>query len=316
MTESNNNIDKEVQKSEGIEEQLELLGAVLKAARETKKLSVAEVATRLHLRVAVVEEIEQDDFSNISSATYVRGYVRNYARLVEADHALVEQCLAHQVPTVTPPSMQSFSRKTSIKKRETRWMWLTYLIVLISLALAVWWWWQKPASVDEHLSEPTIEELQTPVEQTPASNDTQTTPPAAEPQVEEPPSNTDNSQVSADDADVPNASEQAGATSVAPAISDTNETESSAAETASHASSVALELSLAGDCWLQITDGQGQVLADGLKNAGRHIQVAGIPPIKVVLGAPESVTMTYNGAQVSLDKYPAGRVARLTLPQA
>ena len=56
------------------------LGSVLKTAREQMGLSIAETAVKLHLRPGIVENLEADDFSNIASSTYVRGYVKNYAR--------------------------------------------------------------------------------------------------------------------------------------------------------------------------------------------------------------------------------------------
>ncbi|WP_417762135.1 RodZ domain-containing protein [Shewanella sp.] len=332
MTEFQNKIDKEEQKSEATHEQKEMLGAVLREAREAKKYTTAEVATRLHLRNVVVEEIERDDFSNISSATYVRGYVRNYARLVEADLATIEACLAHQVPTVASPAMHSFSRKTSIEKRDTHWMWLTYFIVIVSIALAVWWWVQKPASVDESLSKPTIEELQAPND-----NETPVMEPTNRGTISGRNTTEDSGQVAeaASEVTTPdsayqqplmpeaNSATEDSASAANTATTDaTPETRVAAAEDSVSTSETAaiskanIELILSGDCWIKASDASGHVMIDGLKTAGQHIQVAGIPPISVILGAPQVVTLKYNDANVSLDGYKAGRVARLTLPQA
>ncbi|BCM25260.1 RodZ domain-containing protein [Methyloradius palustris] len=61
-------------------------GAVLKAAREQKKLSIEDISSRLRLSVHQIQALENDDFSVLpSAATMTRGFIRNYARLLEVD---------------------------------------------------------------------------------------------------------------------------------------------------------------------------------------------------------------------------------------
>jgi len=60
-------------------------GALLKAGREEKNLSVADVATKLKLTARQVEALEAEDLSHLPSPVFVRGFVRNYARLVDVD---------------------------------------------------------------------------------------------------------------------------------------------------------------------------------------------------------------------------------------
>ncbi|GAL08798.1 putative membrane protein [Photobacterium aphoticum] len=76
-----------------------------------------------------------------------------------------------------------------------------------------------------------------------------------------------------------------------------------------------LELSFTGDCWIDIRDANGKRLDTGIKKAGDVLKLDGAEPFKVVLGAPGVVTMSYQGKPVDLSRYPAGKVARLKLPQ-
>ena len=39
-------------------------------------LSIQDAAVKLHLRPRIIEDIEADNFTNIASSTYVRGYVK------------------------------------------------------------------------------------------------------------------------------------------------------------------------------------------------------------------------------------------------
>ena len=67
------------------------------------------------------------------------------------------------------------------------------------------------------------------------------------------------------------------------------------------------------DCWVQVIDSNGEVLAVGLKSSGRRFTVNGVPPITVVLGKPRAISLQYNSEAVDLTIYPAAQTARFTL---
>ena len=72
------------------------VGAALRAGREAAGLSLHEVAERLKLTMRQLEAIERDEFSVLPGATFVRGFVRNYARFLEIDPTpLMEALDAH-----------------------------------------------------------------------------------------------------------------------------------------------------------------------------------------------------------------------------
>ncbi|MFQ6371395.1 cytoskeleton protein RodZ [Shewanella sp. YIC-542] len=328
MTDMNNDVSKDDDKNYAAAQE-ETLGAVLKQAREQKGLSQQEVSTRLHLRVSVIDEIEQDDFRNISSNTYIRGYVRNYARFLEIESSRIEACLTRQVPVVSAPVMQSFSRKTTQKSRDNWLMIITYLIIIVSLALLVLWWWQKPAAVTENFSQPTAEELQpeaasAPVmalDGHPAQNGGDVS--ALETGIVAADAVTAQDEspvVTGGDNDAEDALSQRAAQGLEPQDLEPQAlaTQSAAtpASTQDAANSGVLRIVLSGDCWIQATDAEGNTLVDGLKSAGHQVDVSGKPPINLVLGAPQSVSLNYNGTAVDLSRFANGRVARLTLPQA
>jgi cytoskeleton protein RodZ len=60
-------------------------GPRLKAGREQKQLALAEVAAKLKLTARQVEALEEEDLSHLPSEVFVRGFVRNYARLVDVE---------------------------------------------------------------------------------------------------------------------------------------------------------------------------------------------------------------------------------------
>ncbi|MFB2637875.1 RodZ domain-containing protein [Shewanella bicestrii] len=355
------------------------LGTVLRTAREQMGLSIADTAVKLHLRPGIVENLEADDFSNISSSTYVRGYVKNYARMLGVDNALIEACLARQVPLVTQPAMQSFSRKTTYQARDTKLKWLSFFIVIVLLGLFVLWWMQRTTLVTHvDVSKPTAEELaaanQTlpgdvlltetdasqrlseiavngsmatdgPVkdtdestidpnmndtaameaEQTPAANSAMNASESNTALTNNAP-NTASTSAASNAVAVPSVTQNA-ATNAAPVQNQTASnvptTNTAVTNTASTAQAIpvaagqsSITIELTGDCWINIVDAKGKAIVDGVRGAGANIQASGVPPFKVILGAPTVVsTFTVDGKAISLAEFPKGRVARLTIPQ-
>ncbi|MGL5148386.1 MAG: helix-turn-helix domain-containing protein, partial [Plesiomonas shigelloides] len=120
------------------------------------------MANALHLKNSMVVDIEADDFTHISNATYLRGYVKNMARYLEANPQRIAQCLARQVPVVPEPSMQSFSRKTVRQRRDTRYRLVTWLVAIALIGLMLFWWLQTSTffnNVGVDFSKPTAEEV-------------------------------------------------------------------------------------------------------------------------------------------------------------
>ncbi|WP_299807321.1 RodZ domain-containing protein [uncultured Shewanella sp.] len=292
------------------------LGVLLKTARENKGLSIEAIAAQLHLRPAIVQEIEADNLEEVGAATYVRGYVKNYARAVQADPFTVQECLNKQLANDEKPSMQSFSRKTARQARDGRLMALTYLIVFVLLALLVWWWFQKSSletAVD--YSQPTVEEVAASVQLPDASpaeplvvdNQASGIEQIPEPTDETMPLGNENSQVASE----PTAASSTPQSNIAP-----SETVQAEPVTADATAGSTLKLSLTGDCWIKIADATGKTLVSDLKKAGSEINLVGAEPFSVTLGAPQVVNIQLNGKAISLEQYPSGKVARMTLPHA
>lgn len=117
------------------------IGERLRAAREAMNLSEKEAAARMHLNVKFIEIMENEDFENGPPATFMRGYLRSYARMInisqkEINDAIEE--LGMNVPSATSlsPTMQTLP--TISLDRYVRF--ITYLIVFVLIALVGIWW--------------------------------------------------------------------------------------------------------------------------------------------------------------------------------
>ena len=60
--------------------QIELfVGASLKKERESKQLSIRDVANELYVDPSIVIALEEESFDNIGPGVYVKGHLKNYA---------------------------------------------------------------------------------------------------------------------------------------------------------------------------------------------------------------------------------------------
>jgi cytoskeleton protein RodZ len=63
------------------------VGKTLREAREVMGLSVHDIANRIKFAPRQVEALEANDFANLPQATFLRGFVRSYARVLQLDEA-------------------------------------------------------------------------------------------------------------------------------------------------------------------------------------------------------------------------------------
>ena len=113
-------------------------GARLRNAREQLGLSQQAVAERLCLKVSTVRDIEEDKAPADLASTFLRGYIRSYARLVHIPEEELLPGLEKQAPLraakVAP--MQSFSLGKRRKKRDGWLMTFTWLVLFVVIGLS------------------------------------------------------------------------------------------------------------------------------------------------------------------------------------
>jgi cytoskeleton protein RodZ len=145
------------------EQQADSVGAILRQSREAKSLTTHQVAKQLNLKVAVIEQIEAEHWDPAVSMTFMRGYLRAYARLMKLSEREILQTFELQAAYLrnqTKP-MHSFSKKTSLDAAENRFMLATYLLVVLLIGLFLVWFWQThllddaPVSVVPQYTVPT-----------------------------------------------------------------------------------------------------------------------------------------------------------------
>ena len=126
-------------------------GAMLRVAREAAGLSVGDVATRLRMGVRQVDALERADYSALPTGTFLRGMVRNYAKLVhvDADAAIrvLEGTHTHAAvslkdATIVVPSHNIKLSGGPSELANPKIRAAIVGLVMVLLAAAAWYWWQ------------------------------------------------------------------------------------------------------------------------------------------------------------------------------
>ncbi|MDM2736822.1 MULTISPECIES: cytoskeleton protein RodZ [Citrobacter] len=307
-------------------------GVRLRNAREQLGLSQQAVAERLCLKVSTVRDIEDDKAPADLASTFLRGYIRSYARLVHIPEEELLPALEKQAPvrTAKVAPMQSFSLGKRRKKRDGWLMTFTWLVLFVVVGLTGAWWWQNHKAQQEEIStmadqssaelnansentqsvpldtSATASQDNTPAStglaetaQTPAP----TTAPAIDPQ--------QNAVVAPSQANVDTAT-AAPATPATPDGAAPLPTNQAGVEAAADPN--ALVMNFTADCWLEVSDATGKKLFSGMQRKDGNLNLTGQAPYKLKIGAPAAVQIQYQGKPVDLSRFiRTNQVARLTL---
>jgi cytoskeleton protein RodZ len=291
------------------------IGARLKAAREARGLDRKDVAQRLRLDVHIIEALETDDLERLPARTFVRGYLRNYARLVELDEKLVAEALpeAEATPAAALKRRHGFRGPVA---GPALGRWFGYLFLLAVLAALVLFAYPALNRVWEQWGEPTpaLDQpagLRLPV-LSPESNDQAGSEDALEPiwplpDVDEPdPAGVELPGDMPEESPAPRPPAAVAPESVPVPSPDPEPRSGSTSQEAR------LVLNFREESWVEIQDREGRLLY-GLMSPGRREVLSGTPPFRLLLGNAAGVDLEYDGQAIDTSAHTRGAVARLRL---
>ena len=253
------------------------VGAQLARGREAQGLSVADVANRLKLTPKQINALENDQFDSLGPV-FSRGFVRNYARLLQLDVPILLDAM--QAPGSAAEDLTIRDEHIAISHSLSQyWLKLIAAIVIIAigLTLGVYQWLRNAPAAPARLA------------QAPAP----VAPPTA--------------------AVVTAAPAMPISTPATPPTEAPADNVAATANTATAAGSAVIDLRFKQDAWVDINDANKKRIVSRLYHAGETAQFTGLPPFTAVLGNAANVSLTYNGKPVDLAAHTKVSVARLTL---
>lgn len=284
------------------------VGQALRQAREARQLPLADVARALKLGERQLTALESDQWSELPGATFVRGFVRNYARLLALDAAplmeTLDQQLEKPVTKLNIPASAPAEPAAGVSKKNDRSVMTLGLLLLLVAVLGYFLlpgdWNMLQGRILALLPEraPAVATVQEEKEAEPlyppgASNQELIAPvpeTAAEslPAVAPPPAAT-------------------------PAVSavPVETTPGAAALAAKHAAT--LRFVVSKEAWIEVRDSEQKVVFSQRLAPGSEQQVQGQGPLSVTVGYAPGVQLFLRGQQVDLAPHSRGDVARLVL---
>ncbi len=102
------------------------VGMTLRKAREGLGLSVHDIANRIKFSPRQVEALEANDFENLPRTTFLRGFVRSYARVLQLDEAALIAALPCDpvAPVVTRTKSLDVAFPSLLSMQRVNLLWL------------------------------------------------------------------------------------------------------------------------------------------------------------------------------------------------
>jgi len=285
---------------DGVVATVQPVGEQLRQAREARGLQVGDIAQTLKLGTRQVEALESGDWQHLPGQTFIRGFVRNYARLVQVESAplmlQLDGVLEKPVDNLTiqdarPASMPHSGGAGSRRDR------VVILIGAILVVLATLIYFLIPADLGtlrdgmQSLID-SMSRKETPAPAPAAPTVDPVFPPGATPQ------QIMNPQALAPaETPAPSASPQAD---TAPALS-------------SAVATPQMRFIFDKESWLEVRDRDNKVVFSQRLAAGTEQTLSGLGPLSLTIGYAPGVRVFWQGQAVDLAPHTKGDVARLVL---
>ncbi|MBW4051151.1 MAG: helix-turn-helix domain-containing protein [Proteobacteria bacterium] len=259
----------------------ESIGARLRSARERSRLTILQAAEKLHVDPEILEALEADDFEALGAPVYAKGHLRHYAELVGEPAAALFELYSRSTRIAAP----DLTRIAKAPPADAGRLIVPVVAAVILLAVAAGIWWGLTLWDRQSGAQP----VAIPTRGVPLAQQLPLTP--------QPGTGTVASPASAS-GPVPSA---APATAIVPRPSST--AGQVAKPGASARGEIDATLKYSADSWTEVYDGTGRRLLYGMSTGPATRQLAGVPPLSVMLGDADGVTIEVGGHEASIARF-------------
>ena len=123
---------------------MESVGAILRREREAQDKTVEDVAKSTRISEQIIAALEDDRFSALPAAVYVKGHLRTYARALGLDEdQIVEKYLRFTQQQKDSDEIDEWDEVELVlheeqKKTTMRWVWVAAAAVVVAVIAIVW----------------------------------------------------------------------------------------------------------------------------------------------------------------------------------
>lgn len=276
-------------------------GETLREARERLGLSLVDVAGQIKFAPRQIEALEAGDFQHLPEMTFVRGFVRNYAKVLHLDAqpllAALPRAESNFVQLIPDSVEVPFPDAHSPQRQNLAWLGAALLLAVLVVAFAVWHYTtpiveSKVAQVETHIALPSEMKIITASTVPEAGTNALPTPakPLLQPEAIQP--------------SIPAAPPELQVRPVKPA-----------AQTGVSSQNAMLRIVFDDESWAEVRDKDGNTLSSQINARGSELHLDGNAPFSLAIGRAASVHLYRRGKPVDLKPYinSSSEVARLTV---
>ena len=284
------------------------VGQELAAAREARGLALADVAQSLKFAPRQLEALEQERFDALPGATFARGMVRSYARLLKLDPDPLVERIAGRFEA--PDSNRLADRyhqpvPFSDSARKSTFVYLGLSAgVLVLVGAVAYEWHQERTRVAKSGSKATTSVAKA----APREAQSRPAPVAVQPAMAPAPAQEKTKLAAPAAVPAPAPVPPAAITPEKPKVVSADKPKAVGA--GPHRLVVRTE----GEAWIEIRDSADRMLVSSLNPPGSERVVRGKPPYSLVIGNASMVTVLYDDKPIDLAPHTRQDVARLTVP--
>ena len=296
-------------------EAIETVGEILHNKRKEIGLSLDEITEKLNLDSYLIELLENNDYEKFKVETYLKGYLRAYAKVLGIDGDRIIKLYKESNPEKEPeilPDVKPKNQKNSGDRSVKLFSYILGLTIVLSMLI----WYQKNIMIKPDVNENYIGNIEL----------------------------NKNNEINGVDTSykiiihsdywqwpIDNISEryrESGSNDQSKSLKNEKiqdelkedviqeqvlETEESPVyETQQSADTVVLDLRR--DSWVEVYDREGNRLFLDLARSGKNYIINGNSPFDILLGAANEVSIEFNGSVVNIEPYTRYGIARFTLP--
>lgn len=271
------------------------VGQLLRAGRERLGMSIEDVVAKIKLAPRQIVALEADDFKALPETTFLRGFVRSYAKLLQMEaQPLLDALPGSPVAKVildTKKVEAPFPSEKTVRRQNVNLLIAAFVVALLIAGFAAW---QAKAphpaeQATDAASDVAIVETSLPLPEQAEILDGSGVPEAGVPESAVP--------------------------VVAPVVQAAPLSAASAPAAVVVKPAAALRLVFDKESWAEIKDQSGKTLTKQVNPAGSELRVEGVAPFTLVIGHAATVHLYYREKPVDLTSYinAASDVARMTL---
>ena len=299
----------------------ESAGARLTAERRNLGLSLGDIARQLKLSVRQVEALERDDYASFAGPVFVRGFLRNYAKLLGLDpDEVIAAASPSPAAASAPPQLAEEERHSTANPERSRRI-LTSVVIAALVVIAVVLL-ASNAARDRRVDVPANDTaaLQPPPAAVAQSEPLPSATPASPPPPESPAGQPKT--VSPWGGEMPAGGAQPSTvqSTSPPPVAAAPSVPANVTEPApkprilvSGSGPAQVHLVFEGESWVEVRDANGATIFSRLNAPGTERVVRGNPPLSLVVGNASSVKLRYHEKPVDLQPHTHVDVARITL---